>query len=312
VTIQNVLLPTDFSDTADQALAKAIDVAEHFGATLHLFHVIDHLDPSWYGITNVQEETIRLRDQIRNEAEALLEEMASSEPSLSLSTEIALEFSFNVPSTVMEYAGANDIDLIVMGTHGRGGFGRFMLGSVANKLVRRAPSPVLTVNPSASDDAPPEDPATTGVLAPIDFSKYARTALRAAKTFAHTYDVPLHLLFVAEKRTVPTFRDTGIPGVGVVGMDDDIIENATPALDDLNQDVGGPTVTARYHVRHGAAAHAIVDVAQEQDLNLIVMATRGLSGLDRWMLGSTTERVVRTSTCPVLTLRAETEEEANQ
>ncbi len=311
MTVQNVLLPTDFSDTADQALAKAIDVAEHFEATLHLFHVIDHLDPSWYGITNVQEETIRLRDQIRNEAETFLREIASGEPSLSLTTEIALEFSFDVSSTIMDYAKANDIDLVVMGTHGRGGFGRFMLGSVANKLVRRSPSPVLTVNPRASDDAAPEDPVTTGVLAPIDFSQYARTALRAAKTFAHTYDVPLHLLFVAEKRTVPTFRDTGIPGIGVVGVDEDIVENAKPALDTLNHDVGGPTVDARYHVRRGAAADTVAEVAEEQDLNLIVMATRGLSGLDRWMLGSTTERVVRTSTCPVLTLRPEAEEEAN-
>ena len=303
VTVRHVLLPTDFSDTADRALAKAIDVAEHFGATLHLFHVIDHLDPSWYGITNVQAETIRLRDQIRNEAQSLLDEMAAGEPSASVSTEVALEFNFNVASTVQTYAEANDVDLIVMGTHGRGSLGRFMLGSVADKLIRHASAPVMTVNPKTSEAPASDDPTTTGVLAPVDFSRSSRASLRAAKTFADTYAVPLHVLFVAEKRTVPTFRDTGIPGIGVVGMDEDIVENARPALHQLVAEVGGPAVEPTVHVRDGEAAPEIVGTAEAASLNLIVMATRGLSGLERWMLGSTTDQVVRTSQCPVLTMR---------
>jgi nucleotide-binding universal stress UspA family protein len=111
------------------------------------------------------------------------------------------------------------------------------------------------------------------------------------------------VVFVAEKRTVPTFRDTGIPGVGVVGMDEDIVQNARPALHQLVAEVGGPTLEPTVHVRDGEAPREIVDVAKASDLNLIVMATRGLSGLERWMLGSTTEQVVRTSQCPVLTMR---------
>lgn len=308
MTVRHVLLPTDFSDTADHALAQAIDVAERFGATLHLFHVIDHLDPSWYGLTNVQPETTRLRDQIRNEAQSLLDDIASGEPSASVSTEVALAFDFNVASTVQSYVEDHAIDLIVMGTHGRGSFGRFMLGSVADKLIRRASVPVLTVNPKASDALSSDDPATTGVLAPVDFSRSSHASLRAAKTFADTYAVPLHVLFVAEQRTVPTFRDTGLPGVGVVGMDEDIVENARPALRQLVAEVGGPSVDPTVHVRDGEAAREIVEEAEASGLTLIVMATRGLSGLDRWMLGSTTETVVRTSRCPVLTLSPPTDD----
>lgn len=299
MTLDHLLLPTDFSACADHALTYAAEVADRFDARLHVLHVINELDPDWYGITNAQERAVELREQIREEAHDRLHDLA---PDSGVDTTVSLQLSFDVADSIHEYVDEQPIDLVVMGTHGRRGLDRLMLGNVADKIVRHASCPVMTVREEAPWPGAEDEAAFQDVLAPIDFSEHAREALRASKTFASAYDARVHLLFVAEKRTVPTFSDTGIPGVGVVEMDPEIVDNAGRALEQLNANVGGPEVQSTYHVREGEVSADIVDVAERQGVDLIVMATRGLTGLSRFLLGSNTERVVRVAPCPVLTI----------
>jgi nucleotide-binding universal stress UspA family protein len=140
------------------------------------------------------------------------------------------------------------------------------------------------------------------ILAPIDFSDHSRDALRVSKVFSNQYEARLHLLFVAEKRMVPTFSDTGLPGVGVVEMDPEIVKNAEKALQQLDENIGGPAVQSAYHVQEGNVSENVIDFAETHGVDLIVMATRGLTGVDRFLMGSNTERIVRVAPCPVLTL----------
>jgi nucleotide-binding universal stress UspA family protein len=112
-------------------------------------------------------------------------------------------------------------------------------------------------------------------------------------------------MFVAEQRTVPTFSDTGLPGIGVVEMDPDIVKNAEEALKQLNENIEGPEVKSAYHVREGNVSRNVIDFAETHGVSLIVMATRGLTGVDRFLLGSNTERIVRVAPCPVLTIPTE-------
>lgn len=296
--LDRLLLPTDFSACADQALSHAIAVAERFDAELHILHVVNELDPDWYGISDADDRAVKLRDQIQAEARDRLHELA---PDTALDTTVALQHSFDVADSVTGYVDEHAIDLVVMGTHGRRGFDRLMLGNVADKVIRHTACPVMTVREEASL-AGEQDVAFRDVLAPIDFSDPARQALEVSKAFAGAYHARLHLLFVAEKRTVPTFSDTGIPGVGVVEMDPKIVENAEQALAQLDADVDGPEVETHYHVRKGTVSETIVDVAEDAEVGLIVMATRGLTGASRFLLGSNTERVVRGAPCPVLTI----------
>jgi nucleotide-binding universal stress UspA family protein len=307
--IDNILIPTDFSECADHALTQAIDLAERFDAKLHILHVINELDPEWYDISDAQQRAAHLRKQIREEARRRLDKIAPDEPHVDFDTEVSLQLSFDVASTINEYVDERNVDLIVMGTHGRRGLERLMLGNVADKLVRHAPCPVMTVNEKAPWVSETKGTAFEEVLAPIDFSDHSKNALQVAKVFAAAHDARLHLLFVAEKRVVPTFSDTGIPGVNVVEMDPEIVRNAEKALRQLNENSGGPDVPARYAVREGEVAHDVVDYAEENGVGLIVMATRGLSGVDRFLLGSNTERIIRVAPCPVLTLQAETDEQ---
>ncbi|MFB6249303.1 MAG: universal stress protein [Salinibacter sp.] len=306
MTLDHLLLPTDFSTCADHALIHAVEVADRFDARLHILHVVNELDPDWYGITDAQKRAGELRKQIREEAQDRLHDLV---PDAEVDTTVSLQLSFDVADSIHEYVEERAIDLVVMGTHGRRGIDRLMLGNVADKIVRHATCPVMTVREEAPRTGAEDEAAFQDVLAPIDFSDYAREALQVSKTFASVYDARLHLLFVAEKRTVPTFSDTGIPGIGVVEMDPEIVDNAERALKQLDADVEGPDVQSTYHVREGEVSADIVDMAETKGVDLIVMATRGLTGLSQFLLGSNTERVVRVAPCPVLTIPFQEEKE---
>jgi len=306
MTLDHILIPTDFSACADHALTHAVDLAERFGARLHLLHVVNELDPDWYGITDAQKRAVKLRDQIEAEARERLQAL-SPEDERDIETTVSLQLSFDVADSINEYVEEREVDLVVMGTHGRKGLDRLMLGNVADKIIRHAPCPVMTVREEVPWAEAENKVAFEEVLAPIDFSEHSRNALRASKVFADQYQARLHLLFVAERRTVPTFSDTGLPGIGVVEMDPEIVKNAEKALQQLNENIDGPDVQSAYHVREGDVSHDIIDFAETHGIDLIVMATRGLTGVNRFLMGSNTERIVRVAPCPVLTLPAEEE-----
>lgn len=303
MTFRNILTPTDFSASADAALGHAVQFADRFDATLHLLHAVNELDAAWYGLSEAGGGAPRLQKRIQSEAQDRLYELIPRSAKLDVRTEVAQQLNFEVADAIEDYVAEHAVDLVVMGTHGRRGIGRLVLGSVANKLIRRSSCPVVTVQED-EEEAHRERERYRELLAPIDFSEHSHRALRLSKEIAARYDARLHLLFVAEKRVVPTFSDTGIPGVGVVEMDPDIVENAEGALEELNENVGGPEVESAYHVRKGDVAQDIVNFAETHETDLIVMATRGLTGLTRFMLGSNTERVVRVAPCPVLTVPA--------
>lgn len=303
MTLNHLLLPTDFSACADEALAYATELADRFGATLHLLHVVDEMDPDWFGAADAEERAGALRNDIERTAEARLRDLAARDGVASVETTVALRSSFEVDQAIVDYAGEQGIDLLVMGTHGRQGLDRLVLGSVTETVLRQAPSPVLTVRQGAGPLASGA-PAFQNILAPIDFSDASHDALTLADGLAEAYRARLHLLFVAEERTVPTFSDTGLPGFGVVKMDPEIVDNAEAALRQLGDRLGGRAPDSAYHVREGGVASTITEMGEADDMDLVVMATQGRQGADRFWVGSTTERVVRRAPCPVLTMRA--------
>lgn len=302
MTLRTLLVPTDFSTSADRALAYAVYLADRFGASLQLLHVVDELDSERYGITEADDQTVSLREQIRTEAHERLRTIAPEESPVDVETNVSLHLGGDVADAIHEYIEDRDIDLVAMGTHGRQGIDRLMLGSVADALLRRAPCPVMTVRDDGEGVPDIQEVSLADILAPIDFSEHSHEALRLSKGLANQCQALLHLLFVAEKRVVPTFSDTGVPGVGVLEMDPEIVENARQALEQLEQEIGGPRVESKYHVRKGNVVQQIVEFADDEHVSLIVMATRGYTGMTRFLMGSNTERVVRAAPCPVLTI----------
>ena len=135
-TLQRILVPTDFSETSDAALKYGIGLAQGFSAQLHLLHIP--------GGTGENFEADFPVGQFERAARERLETLVSQQEAKQLRPEYAMRIG--APSDeIMRYAGDRDVDLIVMGTHGRTGVAHMLMGSVAEKVVRAAPCPVLTV-----------------------------------------------------------------------------------------------------------------------------------------------------------------------
>jgi nucleotide-binding universal stress UspA family protein len=144
-TIARILVPTDFSATADAALEYARAFAVRLGASLRIVHVIEE---AYFGGTVGGEvylpDTLNIRDALRQEAERLLSERVTARDREQRFIETAVVFGRSFRA-IVEDALATSADLIVMGTHGRTGLPHLLLGSVAERIVRTAPCPVLTV-----------------------------------------------------------------------------------------------------------------------------------------------------------------------
>jgi nucleotide-binding universal stress UspA family protein len=161
---KRILVPTDFSAPSDAALEYARSVATRFGASLHLLHVVEDPYRAVYSAEVYVPEIEGLREEILGNALGRLHDRLTPQDVSQL--DATTDAVIGTPAwSIVEYAGGRDIDLIVMGTHGRSGMSHLLMGSVAEQVVRTAPCPVLTVrqaNKAATAGARPE--AATEVL----------------------------------------------------------------------------------------------------------------------------------------------------
>jgi nucleotide-binding universal stress UspA family protein len=171
---------------------------------------------------------------------------------------------------------------------------------VAEEIVRRAECPVLTVR---HDSEPRLMTRARRLLVPIDFSDHSRRALAMAQTFAAEAGAAIDLLHVVDQMVPPAFYQTG--KTSLLEIDRGLADRCRENLRDLAAEAGGPAVATAEHVVSGRAASEIVRFAEENGNDLIVIATHGLTGLKHFLLGSVTEKVVRSARCPVLTFKAD-------
>ena len=144
LTLKTVLVPTDFSDASESALRYGKAMAEKFGAALHVVHVMEDLLAHAWAAEVYVSSMPQLRDEIEKESRLRLGALLTDGERKAFRAETAL-LAGNPFLEIVRYAKAQNIDLIVMGTHGRGPIAHMLLGSVAEKVVRKSPCPVLTV-----------------------------------------------------------------------------------------------------------------------------------------------------------------------
>ena len=182
-----------------------------------------------------------------------------------------------------------------LGTHGRRGVRRMLLGSVTEEVVRKAACPVFTVQAEA-EQAPGQ--AVHRILVPVDFSEASEMALLHATEIAQTYGADVHLLHVVEEVLYPSAYGVDPPSMSsqnVVGR----VENALGKM--AREEIGYEQVQVSATV--GYAPLTILDYVEENEIDLVVIATHGRSGLDRVLLGSVAERVIRQSPVPVFVVK---------
>lgn len=312
MSYSSILVPFDGSDFAGAALPLATSIGARAGAPIRLVGVHPGLPPSPSGeapeplVRASREQAERLREALEGQVESLRGRGVDAESRL-------------LKGPVVEHLvdQAREADLVVMATHGRGGFSRFWLGSVADGLVRRSPVPVLLVRPrDGGDETPREAGRESGgaewepghMLVPLDGSEPAEEALETATELGGLFGARYTLLRVVLPVMTSGFSYGDFPEGVDLTVTETLEDEAVEYLDEVAGRLRGRGLSVETRVvGYPDAASAVREVAEEEDVDLVAMATRGRGGLQRLLLGSVADKVVRTAPVPVLLRRPEGE-----
>jgi nucleotide-binding universal stress UspA family protein len=292
--IRNILVATDLSASADDAVRSADGLAKAVGAKLAVVHVMPKLDTAdpifpQFG-AEIAQRLPDLRQRIVWELERRLEGLAGRAPD---DYALVLEDG-HAHVGILDAADRVRADLIVIASRGLTGVSRLLAGSVADKVIRHAHSSVLVVRPS---------PKSGLVLAATDFSSPSLDAVREASEWAKLWRGRLAVLHAVET-PLPTaplpFPYPSIPATLSKAELGAMHHRAREALRVAVRDGG---FEAETHVVEGPPAASIVSAAEELEAQLVVVATEGRTGLSRVALGSVAERVAAAASCSVLVAR---------
>jgi nucleotide-binding universal stress UspA family protein len=289
LTFTRILCPTDFSDVSTKAERFALAIARHYGGRLSLLHVDPPLPAMAYGEFPVE---VRLSDAQRRQAESDM--MAARRRAQDNGVIVDAEVRGGSPAReILEVAQHASVDLIVLGTHGRGGVEHFLLGSVAEKVLRKARCPVMVVPSTADAD---RGALFSRILCPIDGSAPSSAAVACALSLARETDAAITLQQVIAP--LPVTSD-------VAALDAAEYERHAEALARTTLHDAVPPDAREWcrideEVSVGKASERILAVAEARGADVIVMGVRGRNALDLLAFGSTTNDVVRRARCPVL------------
>lgn len=294
-----ILVPTDGSDHAVRAAEHAAYLARLFDARVHVLHVVDVQSAAGMFDAGGVDDAFVARLEAAGEraidaVEAAIERVGARTATESLRTALVR----GTPGeAIREYARDNGVDLIAMGTHGRRGVNRYVRGSVAERVVRRADVPVLTARATEVNSAAE---GYDEVLVPTDGSAVAAAAVDHGLAVARAADARIHVIGVVDFGEIaagPAYA----PPADVAERLETEAEAATASVATRAWDADLDVVTA---VREGIPADELVRYADETDVDLIAMGTAGRTGVRRYLRGSTTERIVRRAAMPVFTVNA--------
>ncbi len=301
---ERILIPLDGSPRAEMILGQVARILRREDSEIFLLRVIDFvqvlkgMDPA----RRVDAE--KLREEERGKAEAYLEDLARrfSDRGARVRGRIA---EGPAAEMIVAQARADRATLIALNTHGRTGMSRWLVGSIAEKVVRTSPVPVLLLRSFRRSPQGDLEPATAGelpfrkMLVPTDGSPAAETIFAPARSVAELFE-PEVVVFHAEMPVVPPSAEIGvIPALPATPSEKD------PLTAGLAERFRGAGLKVSRRTVLGDAAAEILDCSRTSGVDLIAMATHGRSGFSRWFLGSVAERVLRHAEVPVLLLRAE-------
>lgn len=292
-----VMLPLDGSQFSEQALPLASTLAQRCGAQLKVVHVHEpQSEPDWDEITPFRFEGVERAEREWNGNAVKLEQEY-------LAQHIPAECKViegDVVACLEEEIADTDPDLIVMATHGRSGISRAWIGSVADNLVRHIHKPILLIRARAAEQATVEL-RTDNIMVTLDGSQLAESVLKHALEIAEPSKTRITLLRIVPPAYVATEFNA------LVQSDARLRERVDAAHEYLNGlatklGVQGYLVDTEVVVS-AFAAGAILDFAEQNNIDVICMATHGRSGMKRLLLGSVADKVLRGSNRPVLLYR---------
>jgi nucleotide-binding universal stress UspA family protein len=276
-SFKKILCPVDFSDYSDLTIRYGVALAAKYRASLLIFHAV----PDMNTMMGFPERIPPVREDLREEATRRLKNLAAREVPPQIECECLVQTG--IPAkTILTVAEEKGADLIVMGTHGRSGYEKFLLGSVSYKVIHKSMVPVLVVRKAVRSIVGPDEKTPVvikKILCPIDLGPASRKIFEAAETLAHTHEAELFLMHVCDNQ-----KQTSV---------------TTDQLNGYIQSIPKASVI----VEVGHPAEKIVQTSDVLESNLIVMGHHTRLPFENWFLGSVAFRVIADAACPVLLLR---------
>lgn len=285
--MRTILHPTDFSEHSAGAFALACRLAHDHGAKLFVLHVGTPPMVATGGVMTAPPPSSAEYD--RPALEAKLRELRPLDAKMNVERQLV----YGMPTVrILDAAVALACDLIVMGTHGRTGMRRVLVGSVAEYVMRKTPCPVLTLSAAL----PPGGPgmAVRRILYATDLGESSAPAFATACSLARDYGAGLVIIHVVNPLPV-TYGEI----IAQAAAETDR-QSASRRLAQLRP--ADPNVTFEHCLAEGEPARCILEAVRTHECDLIIMGSHGRTGVSRLIMGSVAERVVREAPCPVLTM----------
>lgn len=299
--IERILCPTDFSDFSERALERAVRLAAWFDARVTLLHVIPPIPwalPAHASVPYVAMPADLLRT-VREEVGKELRRIAA--PFLQEKVPVETRLEDGDPARVIQsVAESLPAALIVMGTHGRAGFEHLMLGSVTEKVLRRASCPVLTVGKAVE---PPVGILFRRILCAADLTDVSRPTMEMALALAQENMARVTFLHVVESLPGEAGSEFPLPPPGSGMPHTDLADQARQRLAWTVPESARDFCEVTERVEMGTAWREILRAADDVKADLIVLGAHSHGVLGRMFLGSTSNQVVRQASCPVLVVR---------
>ena len=288
-----ILVPLDGSELAKMAMTPAVEIASFMEAEVHCLQVVTgltlNLDPY------LNQRIINAREQMANlYLRSLRRRFDKSEVEIITSTT-----SGAAAKSIIDYAKKEDINLIVMSSHGQSALSRWVYGNVAIKILRRAPCDTLMIRPLGTTESLPKK----RVMVPLDGSPLSELALKPAVALASVWELDIMLLRVSP----PLFSDQDpISSHDFFDeIEEKLNEEAMAYLLDIQAVQARDSLSISVETASGPEAATLVDMANKNEVDLIVMSSHGRSGVGLWLMGSVSDKVLRKASCATLIVRNE-------
>jgi len=292
----NILCATDFSEFTETVVAYGVAMAGRFDATLSICHVIDLPTISAYGeaVFDPLEYQQRFMDTARHEINNLLIDAPMDYQ--------ALVTIGNTSDEIARQAHEHGVDLVITATHGRSGLKRFFLGSVTERLMRVLPCPLLILRGSEEREAlyTPRQFPFKKILVGCDFSTDANLALEYSLSMAQEFESELHLVHVIEPSGYKNLFK--LPQGSGEKIKQDLYDMIKEKLNSLIPEEALDWIRLDTRLLVGKPYAELVRYARMNDIDLIALGIRGHGMVEELLVGSTTDRVIRQSPCPVLSI----------
>ena len=290
--INQILVPTDFSDNAQHAVDYAVDLAKRCSAKLHLLHT--PVVPTYLLMDLSYSPGPEAVTRILNDSQEALDAQAKAIADAGVELFTAIREG-TVHEVIRDYAKEHDVDLVVVGTHGRTGVSKLMYGSVTERVIKTVHTPILVVPPGGHEKPP------TSIVISYDFSGPAKRAAEVARAIHGVFGGSLHLVH-SYLDVWGEYTDRG----AVVG---EAAEKRREALRlglqemleaDSKEIFSMAPQNVQTHLVTGDPAGGILQVAEDVDATLICAGTTGKSGIERLLIGSVARRLLHDSQVPLL------------